>query len=266
MTADTKRPIGAFFWSRDSKYILFVAGPGRRRELQRLRGRIRPTRPACRRRGAEGAQPDRRRRARARSSTTCRAQHRPDLCRPQRSRCRLARPLRGEDLDRRAEAAAQEHRQDLRLGVRSRRQAAAGDAHRRQRRHRGPARRPTPASRRSTRCSVFETLRPAAVPQGQRARLHGDQPRRARSDAPGALQSATRRRRSSSSPIRRTRSTSAARSSRRRPTSSSPPTYVGDRTRTYFRDKAFEADYKLVEKKLPGTEVDLRRRRRPTNS
>ena len=30
-------------------------------------------------------------------------------------------------------------------------------------------------------------------------------------------------------------------------------TYEDERTRIYFHDKAFEADYRLVEKKLPGT-------------
>lgn len=33
--------------------------------------------------------------------------------------------------------------------------------------------------------------------------------------------------------------------------------YEDDRTRTYFRDKSWEADYKLLQKKLPGMEVGL---------
>jgi dipeptidyl aminopeptidase/acylaminoacyl peptidase len=33
--------------------------------------------------------------------------------------------------------------------------------------------------------------------------------------------------------------------------------YVGDRTRTYFRDKSFEADYKQVQAKLPSVEVTI---------
>ena len=33
--------------------------------------------------------------------------------------------------------------------------------------------------------------------------------------------------------------------------------YVGDRTRTYFRDKSFEADYKQVKSKLPNLEVTI---------
>ncbi len=33
-------------------------------------------------------------------------------------------------------------------------------------------------------------------------------------------------------------------------------TYEDDRTRRYFKDKALEADYKFLEKKLPGMEVD----------
>ena len=34
--------------------------------------------------------------------------------------------------------------------------------------------------------------------------------------------------------------------------------YQDDRTRVYFRDKAFEADYRLLEKQLPGQELGLR--------
>ncbi len=34
-------------------------------------------------------------------------------------------------------------------------------------------------------------------------------------------------------------------------------TYVGDRTRTYFRDKGYEADYKAITAKLPGLEVAI---------
>ena len=33
--------------------------------------------------------------------------------------------------------------------------------------------------------------------------------------------------------------------------------YVGDRTRTYFRDKSFEADYQQVKKKLPNLEITI---------
>jgi dipeptidyl aminopeptidase/acylaminoacyl peptidase len=34
-------------------------------------------------------------------------------------------------------------------------------------------------------------------------------------------------------------------------------TYDDERTRVYFRDKAFEADYRLVEQKLPGTDLEF---------
>ena len=34
-------------------------------------------------------------------------------------------------------------------------------------------------------------------------------------------------------------------------------TYVGDTTRTYFRDKTYEADYALIKKQLPGKEADF---------
>ena len=35
-------------------------------------------------------------------------------------------------------------------------------------------------------------------------------------------------------------------------------TYEDDRTRRYFKDKALEADYKFLEKKFPGMEVEPR--------
>jgi len=34
--------------------------------------------------------------------------------------------------------------------------------------------------------------------------------------------------------------------------------YQDDRRRTYFKDPAFEADYRFVEQKLPGRELDFR--------
>src|SRR5690606_33585200 len=34
-------------------------------------------------------------------------------------------------------------------------------------------------------------------------------------------------------------------------------TYVGDRTRIYFRDKAWEADYNRIKKQLPDMELGL---------
>ena len=115
VTADTKRPIPGYFWSRDSKYILFVQDNGRRRELQRLRGEpggCAGRRPGC----AAGAQPHRRQ-GRARDHLRVprkRARH--DLRRAERPRCRLARPVQGDDLHRHARAPAQEHGQDRAAG------------------------------------------------------------------------------------------------------------------------------------------------------
>src|SRR5258706_4653685 len=34
-------------------------------------------------------------------------------------------------------------------------------------------------------------------------------------------------------------------------------TYIGDTTRTYFRDKTYAADYALIKKQLPGKEADI---------
>ena len=58
------------------------------------------------------------------------------------------------------------------------------------------------------------------------------------------------------SAIRRTRWTSAAGSFRRRPTSWSERSTSAIRTRTYFRDKDFAADYERVKQKLPGKRGD----------
>ena len=109
VTAETKRPDPGVLLEPRQQIHPLRAGPGRRRELQRLRGE--PGRRAGRagQRRAEGAQPDRGE-GRARGHLRRPApQRRPDLRRAQRSRCRVARPLRGEDLDRRAQAAAEEH-------------------------------------------------------------------------------------------------------------------------------------------------------------
>ena len=158
-------------------------------------------------------------------------------------------------LDRRAEDPAEEHRQDRRLGDGPRRQAAAGDAHRRQRRHRGPPsdrlrlRRGLLAagcSRRATRCSSISTTRaftwrPTAATPTSRA---------SSSSIPDTKQeevveSDPQKR----SGLRRRDLLGEDRRARRH------QIYVGDRTRTYFRDKAFEADYNQVKAKLPNLDV-----------
>ena len=125
LTADTKRPIPSFFWSRDSKYILFVQDKAGDENFN-----VYAVNPA----DAPAAGQDV---PAARNLTDAKGaraiiyavpQDDPDvdLRRPERSRRGLARPLQSEDLDRRAHAAAQEHRADRRLGLRPRRQAAAG--------------------------------------------------------------------------------------------------------------------------------------------
>ena len=140
VTTDPRRPITNYFWSRDSKYMLFAQDKAATRTSTSTPSirRPRPTRrPASRRprnlTDAKGA--------RAFIYSLPKTKPRRDLRRPERSRSGLARPLPGDDLDRRADAAAEEHREDRRLGVRRGRDAAPRRARRRQRRHRDPPRR-----------------------------------------------------------------------------------------------------------------------------
>ena len=180
-------------------------GQGRRRELQRLR-----------------REPGRRRRRPARTcprratSPTPRApapiiyavpksDARHDLRRPERPRCGLARPLQGEDLDRRARRCVRKNTERIaRLGLRQRR-ASCGSATRddRQRRHRDPPRR----RRRLHEGLLLHRVRDAAAPvrfhkDGKRVYMEtnkGDaRPRRGST----LLRSGDAARKSSSSPIR----------------------------------------------------------------
>ena len=201
ITAETKRPIPGYLLEPRRQVHPLRPGPGRRRELQRLRRRSRrcaaagPDVPAARNlTDAKGV--------RAQIYAVPRSDPDVDLRRPQRSRRGLARSLQGQDLDRRAHAAPQEHRAHRRLGLRLRRQAAPGDALDRQRRHRNPARRPTPASPRSTpatcsrpaaRCSSTRT---ASASTWQTNKGDADL------DPPRALRSGHAARKSSSNPIR----------------------------------------------------------------
>ena len=194
--------------------------------------------------------------------------------------CRRSRPTRstsasttatrrgttctGRDLDRQARAAAQEHRQDRRLGLRPRRRAAARRARDRQGRHGGPAgRRPT-ASRPSTPARVFESCGPEPLPQGRQARLHARRTR-ATSTSCGSCSSTRDRRRGAGrvgpAEARRLRRGDLLRGDA---TSWSATSYEDERQRVYFRDKAWEADYKLLQAKFPGKEHRLRRPRPPT--
>ena len=181
LTAETKRPIPFFSFSKDSKYILFVKDkegdenfnvyavePGAAPPAgQDVPGRAEPDRRQGRARvHLLGAQ-DGPRRA---------------LRRAQRPRRRLARRVQGQDLERRAHARAEEHGEDRGLDVRPRGPAAPGRAGGGQRRHRGPAR-----GRGRLHAPLLlqrlRVVRRPALPQGRQAGLPADEQGRA---GPGA--------------------------------------------------------------------------------
>ena len=177
-----------------------------------------------------GAQPHRRQ-GRARGHLR-RAEEatRHDLRRPQRPRRRLARPLQGEDLDRRARSCCARTPSGSPAGSStSTDQLRLAAAHGRQRRHRDPAGRPDGLHEGllAAACS-----RPAAPLQfhkdGKRVYMETNKGER-RPDAARAL-----RPRDREGGARRVRSAEAGglrrrRSSPRRPTSSSRPSYEDDR-------------------------------------
>ena len=139
VTADTKRPIPAFFWSRDSKYILFVQDQGGDENYNVFA--VDPAEHrAGRRRRAAVAQSHRRQGGAGADLLAAEDGRRRHLRRPERSRRRLARPVSREDFDRRADARAPERRQDRRLALRSAGTPAPRAAGRRQRRYRDPER------------------------------------------------------------------------------------------------------------------------------
>ena len=174
VTTDTKRPIPSFFWSRDGKYILFVQDKRGDENFNVYAvdpGGARPPGRSARRRAISPTA-----RASARMIYAVpeeRSRH--HLRRHQRSRQILARSLQGQDLDRREDAAAQEHRADRRLGLRSTR-ASCGSP-------RAPPTTATPRSCASTpngftkiySCTVFESCGPDRFNKDDTARLHGDE-------------------------------------------------------------------------------------------
>jgi hypothetical protein len=101
LTAETKRPIPAFFWSRDSKYILFVQDQGGDENFNVYA--VNPAdAPDATTQVPKARNVTEAKNARAHDLRRAAPQPRRHLCGPQRSRRRVARPLRGEDLDRRA--------------------------------------------------------------------------------------------------------------------------------------------------------------------
>ena len=113
-------------------------------------------------------------------------------------------------------------------------------------------------------CNVFENVRPVPLPQGRQARLHGDEQGRSRPDAPRAVRSVQTGKEElvESDPLASVDFGGAIFSEKTDELVGT--TYVDDKTRLYFKDKAFEADYALLKQKLPGKEVGIALRRPPT--
>ena len=178
ITAETKRPIPGFFWSRTASTSSSCRTRTATRTSTSTRSIPAAATPRARRCRPRATSPTPR--ACAPSSTRVpkkRSGH--DLRRPERPRRGLARPLQGEDLDRRADARAQEHREDHRLGLRPRGPAPAGHALA----ENGDTeilRVDADGFKKVYSCNVFETCGTAALPQGRQARLHADQQGRAR--------------------------------------------------------------------------------------
>ena len=201
VTTDTKRPIPDYFWSRDSKYILFVQDKGGDENFNVYA--VDPAAAPAAGAGRPGRAQPHRRQGRARASSTRVPKNEPDidLRRPQRPRHGLARPLPGQIstgertlLRKNTERIAGwvfDNAGKLRLA----------DAHHRQRRHRDPARR-----RRRLHEGLLvhrlRELRPGALPQGRQARLPADEQGRRRPDRAWPCSIRRPARKSRSSPTR----------------------------------------------------------------
>jgi hypothetical protein len=118
LTTEAKRPIAGFFWTRDSKYILFVKDNDGDENYN-----VYAVDPAAK--SAAGADAPVSRDMTGLKGVTgttggitqARSGH--HLHQSERSRQSLARSLQAENLHRRKDAGAQEHRADCRLGFRS---------------------------------------------------------------------------------------------------------------------------------------------------
>ena len=253
ITADTKRPISGYFWSRDGKYVLFVQDQGGDENFN-----VYAVDPAAA--PAAGADVPA-----ARNLTDAKGARAFIYSVPKVNPDVMYVGLNDREpawhdlykrhhFDRRAEAAAQEHRAHRRMGVRSGRQAAAGRAQRRQRRYGDPPGR---------RCRIHEGLhlqrvrvvRTRPFPQGRQADLHADQQGRAGPASPGAVRPGDGQRGAGRVGPAKSASISAGAIFSEVTDELVGTTYTDDRTRVYWRDAALEADYNLLKKQLPGLDV-----------
>ena len=252
VTADTKRPIPGYFWSRDSKYILFVQDQAgdENYNVYAVNPADSPAPgqdvPAARNITAatKGARAHLRR---------AEERARRDLRRAERPRRRLARPVQSEDLHRRADAPPEEHREDRGVDLRQQGATSAGPPHGRQRRHGGPPRRRGQLQENLFVHRVRE-LRSGPLPQGRQARLLHHQQRRAGPDGPRALRSGHGKEEFvESDPLKRVDFGDARSPSRT--DEIIVTSYEDERSAGIFQGQGVRGRLQDVQKKLPGKEI-----------
>ena len=170
ITADTKRPIPGYFWSRDSKYILFVQDQAGDENYNVYA--VNPADSPAAGQDAPAARnlTDRQERARA-SSTTCPGTSPTSIYVGLNDRDAAWHDLYKVKISTGERTLLRKNTEKIaRLDLRQHRTTSAGRPHRRQRRHRDPARR-----RRRLQEDLFvhrlRELRSGPLPQGRQARL-----------------------------------------------------------------------------------------------
>ena len=123
VTAD-ERPVPGYFWSRDSRHLMYVQDKGGNENFPDLGGGS--GRSAGREERAAGAGPDARRRRAGPDLLGAQGHAGPDHRRAERPGSQLPRHLQGQHHHRRAHAPAREHRQRGLLDLRQRGRAAPG--------------------------------------------------------------------------------------------------------------------------------------------
>ena len=254
ITADTKRPIPDLLLVARWQVHPLRAGQGRRRELQRLR-RESGGRARFRTRRAGRAKSHRRKRHPG--LYLCRASQRArrDLRRYKRSRCRLARSLQSKNLHRRAHAACArtpnaslpsifDLKDQLRLATRS---AENGDTE--------VLRVDADKFTKIYSCNVFESCGPIRYHKdGERVYFQTNKGSDVDLVRLELFNPATGKEELvESDPLKRVDFGNAIFSEVSDELIAT--TYDDERERIYWKDKGFEADYKNLQKQLPGKEI-----------
>ena len=258
ITADTKRPIGSFFWSRDADVVLYVQDQGGD-ENYNVYAVDPAAAPGGRRGGAGGPQPHRAKGVRAVIYAVPKSEpdaiyvglndrdaawhdlYKVSISTGERTLLRKnTERLTGWVFD---------TKDQLRLATRS---AENGDTE-------VLRDRPGGAFTKIYTCNVFETCGPVQFHKdGTRVYMVSNKGDGVDLMRLTLLDVADRGRGPSWSRTRRSASTSTAPSSRRRPTTWSPPSTWTTGGRLYFKDKAFEADYSVRGEAAAGRELNFR--------